>query len=168
MNFSKILANELKQLIGFSSAQPKLVNLTDADGLEVAIDFTAVDSMSCSFHELRLRVPSLAGTELDALKTWAESLSSRVTYLLESIGPLEFDPDQQQVLIRSTPPDKQAQQTKFYEILLQSGSDGNFSLTRYLSEHGTPGRSRVDIQVTHEVLNKLVDDLVATIPPRQS
>ena len=164
MNFSSVLANELKQLIGFSSAQPKTINLTDADGLEVAIDFTAVDSMSCSLHELRLHVPSLIGTELAALKTWAENLSSRVTYLLESIGPLEFDPDQQQVLIRSTPPDKQENQIKFYEILLQSGSDGNFSLSRYSSESGTPGRTRVDIQVTHEVLDKLVDDLIATIP----
>ena len=84
--------------------------------------------------------------------------------MLENIGPLELDPDAGKVMIRSTPPYKQAGTMKFYEILLQSHSDGNFSLKRYQSEVGKPGRDQVDLQTTHEMLKKLIEDLVETIP----
>ena len=77
---------------------------------------------------------------------------------------LEIDPDAGQVLIRSTPPAQQLQGSKFYEMLLQSQTDGQFSLRRYLTEKGRPGRTQVDIQTTHEVLDKLLNDLVDTIP----
>jgi len=164
MSLSKQLNTELVRLIGFSSASPKTVTLSAPDQVEVAIDLIAVDSMSCSFREVRLSVPSLVNADFDTLKQWAEELCKRVTYLLENIGPLELDPDAGEVLIRSTPPHQQAGTTKFYEVLLQSHSNGNFSLKRFQAEKGKSGRDRVDIQTTHEVLQKLVNDLVETIP----
>jgi hypothetical protein len=130
----------------------------------LAIDFTAVDTMSCSFREIRLRVPALASADSGILKQWAERLCSRVTYLLENIGPVEVDPEAGQVLVRSNPPDAQADGTAFYEIRLGSHANGNFSLRRYRAEKGAAGRTQVDMQTTHEVLVKLVDDLVDTIP----
>ena len=120
--------------------------------------------MSCSLAELRVTVPALNGARFDVLKQWAQALSSRITYLLENIGPLEYAPDQGKILIRSTPPDKQSGATQFYEVLLQSHSGGTFSLRRYRSQSGQPGRKAVDIHVTHEVLQKLVGDLIDTIP----
>lgn len=164
MSLRNALSAELKKLVGLSARDPKPVSVSALDNIDIAIDFVAVDSMSCSFREVRLRVPSLATTGIDALRRWAEALCNRVTYLLENIGPLEVDPANGRVLVRSTPPDKQDEGTRFYEILLQSHSDGNFSLRRYRSEKGKPGRTQVDIQTTHEVLLKLVEDLVATIP----
>ena len=164
MTLSQKLADELKRRIGFSEADPQTVTLSGSDGIDIAVDFTAVERMSCSFREIRLSAPALAGAEFDTLKRWGESLCQRVTYLLENIGPLELDPDKQQVLIRSIPPDQQENGTRFYEILLQSHADGNFSLRRYESQKGQPGRTQVDIQTTHEVLQKLVTDLVETIP----
>jgi hypothetical protein len=161
MTLKTQLTDELKRLAGKPT---QAVQLSGPDGVDLAIDFIAVDSMSCAFRELRLHVPALVGAGLDPLKQWAEDLSKRITYLLENIGPIEIDPALQQVLIRSNPPDKQAGTTRFYEILLQSQSNGNFSLRRYLSEKGQPGRSQVDMQTTHEVLVKLVNDLVETIP----
>ena len=164
MSLSKQLNNELVRLIGFSSTNPKTVRLNGPDSVEIAVDLTAVDSMSCSSREIRLSVPALSGADFDTLKKWAEQLCRRVTYLLENIGPLEFDPDAGEVMIRSTPPFRQAGTMKFYEILLQSHSGGNFSLRRYESEVGKPGRDQVDIQTTHEMLQKLINDLVETIP----
>jgi hypothetical protein len=111
-----------------------------------------------------LQVPSLVGAGFDVLKEWAEDLSQRVTYLLENIGPLELDPSNNQVLIRSTPPSAQSGTREFYEVLLQSHADGNFSLQRFRSDTGKPGRTQIDMQTTHEVLGRLVDDLVDTIP----
>jgi hypothetical protein len=164
MDFSKQLNTELVCLIGYSSSNPKTVRLNGPDSVEIAIDLTAVDSMSCSSREIRLSVPALSGADFDTLKKWAEELCRRVTYLLENIGPLELDPDAGKVLIRSTPPHRQAGTMKFYEILLQSHSGGNFSLRRFQSETGKPGRDQVEIQTTHEMLQKLIEDLVETIP----
>lgn len=158
------LAKELKQLVGVATDQPQSVELSGPDGIRLTVDLTAVDSMSCSFREIRLRVPALVGAETYVLKQWAENLCQRVTYLLENIGPLEVDPENGQVLVRSTPPDQQPDGTMFYEVLLQSHSSGNFSLRRYSAVKGLPGRQQVDIQATHEVLQKLVTDLVETIP----
>lgn len=164
MSLSTQLSSALTRLIGYSSSTPHCTTLSAPDQVTIEIDFTAVDSMSCSASELRVSVPALVDAEFDVLKKWAAALCQRVTYLLENIGPLEFSPDSGEVLIRSTPPDQQTGGTQFYEVILQSHSQGNFSLKRYRSEKGTPGRDPVDIQATHQVLNKLVDDLVETIP----
>lgn len=162
MSLSQDLQQELTLLIGTSS--PTTVTVSDASGLSLQVDFTAVDSMSCSFEEIRLFVPQLQNAAFDALKKWAAELSKRITYLLENIGPLEFDPDAGEVLIRSTPPSQLANGTQYFEIILSSQSSGTFSLKRYRSVKGQPGRDPVEITVTHEVLLKLTDDLIDTIP----
>lgn len=161
MTLATQLTDELKRLSGTAGQTSRL---TGPDGIQLAIDFQAVDSMSCSFQQLHLTVPALAAADIGTLKTWGERFCARITYLLEHIGPLEVDPDAGHVLIRSTPPDRQAGTTKFYEIMLQAHSGGRFSLRRYRSEKGTPGREQVEIQATHEVLQKLVHDLIDTIP----
>lgn len=164
MTFKQTLNDELKQLAGFQSDQPRTVTLAADAGIQIYVDFTAVDSMSCSAREVRLDVPSIDAQDFDTLKAWAERLSDRITYLMENIGPLEFDPDGKKVLIRSTPPEKTDAETRFYEVLLQSDPNGSFSLRRFKSANGQAGREQVDIQVTHEVLSKLINDLVETAP----
>ena len=162
MSLSTDLQQEIVRLGGTTS--PTTVSVTEAGGLTLTVEFAAVDSMSCSFTEITLFVPSLQKAAFDVLKTWADSLSKRITYLLENIGPLEFDPDAEEVLIRSTPPSQLADGTQYYEIILSSNSSGTFSLRRYCSTKGQPGRNPVEITVTHEVLLKLTDDLLGTIP----
>lgn len=164
MSLNQQLTSALTRLIGYSSPTPHCTTLTAPDQVTVEIDLTAVDSMSCTVSELRVSVPHLVDADFDVLKKWASDLCSRVTYLLENIGPLEYSPDSGEVLIRSTPPDQQSGATQFYEVILQSHSQGNFSLKRYRSEKGNPGRDPVDILATHQVLQKLVQDLVDTIP----
>jgi hypothetical protein len=162
MSLSADLQRELTALVGTKS--PTTVTVTDPAGLMLTVELTAVDSMSCSFSGITLFVPSLQQAAFDVLKKWAQALSRRMTYLLENIGPLEFDPAAGEVLIRSTPPSQLSTGTQYFEIILSSHSSGNFSLRRYASVKGQPGRTAVDITVTHEVLLKLTDDLVATIP----
>lgn len=164
MSLDRQLDDELNQLIGFHGPSAHTARLSDPGGLAVELDFTAVDSMSCSFAELRISVPSLTNAAFDAVKKWAEALCRRVTYLLENIGPLELDPDAGEVMIRSNPPDRQPDGTQYYEILLKTHANGQFSLRRYRAEKGRPGRTPVDVQLTHQVLRKLLTDLVDTIP----
>ena len=164
MSLKTALSAELQKLVGFSAPVPRPVLATAPGNIDLAIDLIAVDTMSCSFREIRLRVPSLAAAEVGVLGEWAERFCKRITYLLENIGPIEVDPQQDRVLVRSTPPDKQDDETLFYEILLQSHANGNFSLRRYRTTKSDAGRAQVDMQTTQEVLLKLVDDLVDTIP----
>ncbi len=164
MSLTDDLTSQLTRMHGFASTSPKTVALSGPDQIVLEIDFVAVDSMSCSFREIRLNVPKLSGAGFDDLKKWAQALSQRITYLLEHIGPLEYDPSRGEVLIRSTPPSQQAGTPQFYEILLSSHSGGNFSLRRYVNPPGAAFRQQVDMQATHEVLHKLVNDLIDTLP----
>jgi hypothetical protein len=164
MDLTSQLSSELTRLTGFSGPPARKVEITDAAGLRLSIDFLAIDSMSSAFKSLALHVPKLVGHEVDVLNEWAIALSQRVTYLLEHIGPIEVDASVNEVLIRSTPPDRSSGTTQFYEVLLSAQTDGTFSLRRYRSDSGQPGRDPVDILLTNETLKKLVTDLVDTIP----
>lgn len=161
MSLRDDLNDELKRLRGQG---PQVVALSASGGITLTIDFTAIDSLGCTFRELALDVPALQNSAFDALKKWAEQLSQRITYLLEHLAPLEFDPAAGEVMIRSVPPDTLPDGTQYYEVLLQSHSGGRFSLKRFRSEKGTPGRTQVEMHTTLEVLLKLADDLVDTIP----
>lgn len=164
------LNDELQKLIGLSVSAPQTSTLSTADprnpadSMEVQLDFLEVDRLSCSLRELRLNVPSLSQADSDLLNEWADALCRRITYLLENMGPLEFEPDAGRVLIRSTAPTQNSGSRMFYEVLLHANSNGSFSLKRYESVKGQPGRTAVDLQLTHEVLSRLVSDLVDTIP----
>jgi hypothetical protein len=164
MSLSQTLSQELPRLVGLNSTQPTTVTLPTTDGVEMSVDFTIVDTLSCAFRELRMDVPHLAGASFAVLRQWADALSQKITYLLENIGPLEFDPTTQQVLIRSKSPDVRTGGAKYYEVLLQCQSAGRFSLRRFHSDPVQCGRDQVDLAMTHETLLKLVDDLMATVP----
>jgi len=164
MSLRNDLSAELVRLNGLHSDPPTTVSLTAPSGELLSIDFVVVDMMGCSFRQIELEVPAMNGAAFDALKKWAKSLSQRITYLLENIGPLEYDPDGGEVLIRSTPPDQLPDGAQYYEMLLQSHSGGRFSFRRYHSIKGQSGRHQVDVMTTHEVLLKLADDLVDTVP----
>jgi hypothetical protein len=164
MTCGRQLTNEVRKLAGFAGPLAKTVAVSGPGGVDLAVDVMAADSMSCSCREIRMRVPALSGAGPDVLKKWALDLCARITYLLEQLGPLEIDVEGKQVLIRSKSPDKRDDSTAFYEILLQSQGAALFTLRRYRRDSHSAPREHVDLRTTHEVLEKLADDLVATIP----
>jgi hypothetical protein len=164
MSLRQDLSTELARLQGLHAQSPVTTTLAGPGGIALHVDFLAVDSIGCSFLQIALDVPVLSGAAFDALKKWAEALSRKITYLLEQIAPLEFDPLAGEVLIRSTPPDTLPDGTQYYEMLLQSHHGGRFVLRRYESVKGQAGRAQVPLATTREVLLKLADDLVDTIP----
>jgi len=125
---------------------------------ELSIDLVALDSLACAFERLALRSTKLAGASVDKLKRVAENLSARITYLLEPVQPIEVDPEQCVVQLRSVPPQKEDDKTSYYELLVQRS--GEISLTRYESAAGQ-GRVPIAAQVTREVLSRLVEDFAA-------
>lgn len=167
MSLSLDLASALMPLVGQTFVPPRTVAVSDGSGVKLSADLLSVESLGVSCEELRLEIPSLGAATLDVLKSWGDGLCKRITYLLENLGPLEYDAQGNQVLIRSTPPDKAVPgTTKYYEVQLSSHGAGRFSLRRYRNDASNPGRVPVPIQVTHEQLAKLVNDLTGTIPAK--
>lgn len=162
MSLSLDLSAALNPLVGQTFIPAKTVAVSDGSGVTLAVDLIAVESLGVSCEELRLEVPAIGTATLNTLKKWADELCRRITYLLENLGPLEYDADGNEVLIRSTPPDKSGSGSKYYEVMLSSHGAGKFSLRRFRND-GT-GRVPAPLKLTHEQLSKLVNDLVATIP----
>jgi hypothetical protein len=156
------MIQSLAGLKGLASDVPKTVGWSAGGGPTVEVDFTAVDSLGCAFRELRLSAEELKNVPFDTLRSWADELCRKVTYLLEHIGPLEADVEVQTVLIRSTPPTRQPARTTFYEMLIKA--PGTLNLRRYVRGTHADERQPCDMQTTHEVLVKLVSDIVAAIP----
>lgn len=166
MSLSLDLAAALTPLVGQSFVPAQAVSVNDGNGVELTLLVESVEAVGVACEELRLDVPALAASTMDVLKRWAAGLCQRVTYLLETLQPLEYDDQGHEVLIRSNPPDSSSfpGQTKYYEVQLASQGGGRFTLRRYLAERGVPGRSATPLRLTHEQLAKLVNDLVATLP----
>ena len=129
----------------------------------VAAELTAVETLGVSLSHLALDVPHLAGASQATLEQWGRDLCARVTYLLEGLGPLEFDPQNSELLIRSVPPSRDAGATSYFEVMLKAVGNGAFTLARYRAAPGA-GRVREDVALTREVLKRLVRDAVETIP----
>jgi hypothetical protein len=161
MTLSQQIAQSLAELKGFSSPSPEVARWTGEQGLSVEIGFTGVDSLSCAFRELRLAADALCAAPIDSLQAWADQLCRRVTYLLEQLGPLEVDVPAQTVLVRSNPPTKDADRTSYYEMTVRA--PGVVSLRRYVRD-GEADRQAVDLVMTHEVLQRLVRDIVEAVP----
>jgi hypothetical protein len=164
MSLAARLDAELQARSGFAGPPCCTVSLADPQGIVLEVDLAAVDRLGCALRELRLAVPALHGAGVDVLERWAQALSQRVTYLLEDLGPIEIDRQAGQVLVRSTPPHRAPDGTAYYEIRLTSDTSGRFVLRRHHAVKGQPGRTQVDFLLTHEVLLRLVQDLLDTIP----
>ena len=93
------------------------------------------------------------------LEALADPIDQRVNQQRGDDCEHAVDPQTGQALVRSTRPDVQVDQTRYYEIVLQM--PGQLTLRRYQVVPGQP-REQIDLQVTHEVLQKLVPDLVQT------
>ena len=158
------LAAELGRLAGFAGPGTCVAAATGPDGMTIEAELAAVDKFGCLVREVRAEAPKLAGASYDVLKAWGEALSRRISYLLETLGLLEADEEHGNVLIRSNPPDRQGSATAYYEVLLRQDGPGRFSLRRYESQKGAPGRTPADMHVTHEVLKRLFRDLAETVP----
>jgi len=154
------LKDQLQQSLGslspFSSGEHLVV--IDDGSQELRCQLVALDTMACAFTRLALRADSLTSVSIDELKTKAEQLSARLTYLLEPISPIEIDSEGCVVQLRSNPPQKEIDTTSYYELLLSRA--GEISLCRYARPAGHQ-REIISAQVTREVLVRLAGDFSA-------
>lgn len=136
-----------------AAGHPEL-SLVDG-GLQFHSELTALDSIACEFVRFELTSAALANANLERLKAVSQDLSARLTYLLEPIRPIEIDGEQCVVQLRSQPPEREADRSSYYELLVRRG--GHLSLCRWTK---TPGdvRQAIPAQVTREVFLRLIRD----------
>ena len=130
----------------------------------VRLDVTRVESIGCEIASITVSARSIAGIGVDALTDWSERLSGRLTYLLESLVPLEVDEENGELLLRSGQPQATPGGCEYYELLLAAAGTDSVRLARYRSESGVPGRDAVEMLLTRETVGRLVDDLISTMP----
>lgn len=132
----------------------------DADAGRIEADLVAVDAIGCSFQTLAFSTDKLAGADLEQLRKISETLTARLTYLLEPIGLIEADLDRCAIQLRSSPPQKDEDATSYYELLVRRG--GDISLSRYSKKTGQL-RQIVPAHVTREVLERLAEDFAEVV-----
>lgn len=153
------LNDELNRLSQQYGGGPCQLQLSTTQG-DLVAQLEAVGPLACTFTLLQLRATGLATATIDELTAVANVLSSRLTYLLESISPVEIDRDMCIVQLRSNPPEQNDQGTFYYELVVRQGA---IDLCRFQKAPGG-ARQVVPATVTREVLKRLADDFVAAIP----
>lgn len=136
-----------------------LLQVQTSTGL-VEADLVGVDAIGCAFQTLAYTTDKLAAATLDELKAISQTLTAKLTYLLEPIGLVEADSDRCSVQLRSSPPQKNDDGTSYYELMVRKG--GDITLSRYSKKSGQL-RQIVPAQVTREVLGRLADDFLSAV-----
>jgi hypothetical protein len=127
----------------------------------LTLHLTALDSVGLAFSALEFATTSRAAWTPELLNGWGERLANRVTYLMEPLRVLEIDADGGEVQIRSQSPTARAEQRGYYEIRLFK--QGTLRMERYAFDGATRQRRSTHCQLTREVLERLADDLAASV-----
>lgn len=131
---------------------PHRVSLAARSASRLGVELDALD-----FHADRPQQPERT---LDELKAWADRLAARITYLMEPLVVLECDPLGVEVELRSQQATTRQSARNFYEARLDRS--GNLRIIRYSFDTTSRTRHAVPFQLSGEVLERLVDDLVDT------
>jgi len=127
-----------------------------AAGWTVQVAADKADSMSCLVWELTLT----RTTDVPAgvtLATWASSIASRASGLMEPLKVHEVDPHSGEAVLRSVAPAKKGEALAYYEVRLQNLTTA--VVRRYTASKAVSGRDQVPFALTHEAIAKLVGDI---------
>ncbi|BBO32362.1 hypothetical protein [Lacipirellula parvula] len=156
MSLSSQLLAELRNAIGQGSQSFSIT----AGTRTIHCRAIQCEPFAATIDELTLETAELAGASVAQLQTASQSLAQRVNYLLEPIAPIETDSQGCSVQMRSNPPQRDDNASRYYELLLRRG--GSIALCRFEKQPGQP-RLRVPAALTHEVIGRLVDDFSSTV-----
>jgi hypothetical protein len=156
MNLKEQLRESIAAVAPFSQSA-QVIEASEGNR-RLSVELVSLDRLGCAIDRFSLVVESLKGASSDRLKQIAERLSASLTYLLEPISPIEIDAHGCTVQMRSNPPQKDADRTTYYELLVQH--TGELSLCRYVRPFGGE-RAKIPAEITREVLLRLVGDFDA-------
>jgi hypothetical protein len=127
----------------------------------VTLHLTALDTVGVAFTSFEFATTSRAEWSSEALNDWGARLSNRINYLMEPLKVLEIDSGGGEVQIRSQSPTSRQEQRGYYEMRLFR--QGMLRMQRFTFDEKARQRSSSPCQLTREVLERLADDIVASL-----
>ena len=154
------LQNQFEQeLLKLGDGGPATVAVNDSPR-HLSCDVVERNPLAVSFNQLRLATDELASADAAKLERIGKELSSRLTYLMEPIAPIEIDAAACVVQLRSNPPQRDDDGRSYYELIVRRG--GEIALARFRKENGD-SRRQIAATVTREVLLRLVGDFCTVL-----
>ncbi len=136
--------------------------LSVADGPhQITLKLIAASPVGVSFDVLDFVATDKPHWSADALKAWGDRLTARLTYLMEPLVVLEIDAVGGEVELRSQSPSVRDTLRTYYEMHLRR--EGTLQLRRVAFDTATRQRFVVTCHLTREALDRLADDLVASV-----
>ncbi len=128
----------------------------------LVVHLTASGPVGLAFGSFDFTTTARPGWTPESLKAWGDRIAARVTYLMEPLVVLEQDVLAGAVEIRSHAPTSRGESRAYYEIRIKNG--GELHLGRVAFDEATRRRRALDCMMTREVLERLIDDIIACIP----
>ena len=158
MSLSRKIAAEVADLVK-TNAPPLCVTATEGPHkIDLPVSLATAVGVECEGFDFT--VADRGEMSLDDLKAWGGRVASRLTYLMEPLSLLEADPVGGEVILRSQSPTPRDGRRSYYEAHLRRTGVMKFDRVTY--DEATKRRRVVSCKFTNEVLERLVDDLVAT------
>lgn len=159
MNLAETLQQKLSEWRPAGEDRPSTIVELPDHGWSVRFASTKVDTLGCALTEIEaVRANSIAD-DAAKLEAHASKVASRVTGLLEPLRLVEVDRARNIAILRSDAPRTRGTDVLFYEVVytgLNRVSVRRFTATKLSPAHREP----IEYILTHEVIGKLVDDLV--------
>ncbi len=127
----------------------------------LVLELTLASTVGVACDRLEFESSALEPRTFEAARSWAQRLSERVTYLLEPLKIMEADAASGAVLLRSAAPNHRDGRRTYFEATVTP--EGRFTLTRHAFDEANRQRQAVACQLTIETLERLADDLAATV-----
>jgi hypothetical protein len=159
MTLAETLLQKLSDWRPAEEGRPSASFALPDHGWTVNVSADRVDTLSAAILEVdAVRLSPLA-TDIVTLEAHARKAATRVTGLLEPLRLVEVDRQRDIALLRSDAPPTKGENVLFYEVLFQGRN--KVTVQRFQASKKSPAaKAPVPFVLTHEVVGKLVDDLL--------
>jgi len=128
-------------------------------GWTVRLTADRVDTLGCLLTEIEAERATPLAEDDRVLEAHTRRAASRVTGLLEPLRVVEIDRVRHVALLRSDAPPRKDKSVLYYEVTFHGRN--RVTVERFKAAAQSPAkRDAIAFALTHEVLAKLVDDLV--------
>jgi hypothetical protein len=159
MNLSQKIADAVESLPSVVSLPARIE--AQAASSRLALNLTTHGAVGLAFDGLDYAIADHVELSSEDLRGWGDRLAARLTYLMEPLVVLEVDAQAGEAELRSKSPTPKGERRSFYEVRLRR--DASLHFQRVAFDDSTRLRQIVPCQMTVEVLERLADDLVASL-----
>ena len=133
----------------------------EAGPSRLALNLTERGPVGLAFDGLDYARSDAGELSTDGLRAWGDRLVARLTYLMEPLVVQEVDAEAGEAELRSRAPTPRGERRSYYEVRLRRDASLHLRRVAFLEQART--RQTVPCQMTLEVLERLADDLAASL-----